>query len=77
MVLESFFGVGLGLITGLMIIASFRFLIYALTGWGDSGPEWFVQLSGPISLHIMIVTTFVSMRWSINGIREYIRRQQP
>ena len=70
-----FFGVGLGLMTGLIIIVILRVMLFALTGWSDSGPEWVVWLSIPISLLILSITTFMSMRWSINGIREYIRRQ--
>ena len=70
-----FFGFGLGLITGLIIIVILRVILSALTGRGDSESEWVVWLYTPMSLLIFSITTFISMRWSIKGIREYIRRQ--
>ena len=64
------FGIGLGLMSSLIVMTIIRILIKFLFGWGDSGPEWVNLLIIPVMIVVAISTAALFVKWSLTHNRE-------
>lgn len=65
-------GVVLGTFVGLFIIGTFiNMMIYAILGYGDSGPRWVSVVIIVETIMVIIIFTKISIKW----MRYYLNRK--